>query len=211
MKKIFGYVLGLVAALFATGAVATGANADGSAADAASGSSNNASSGEITPATGSSAANDASDANDASAASDANSVSYAGDANTASYPNDDAGGLDIGGFTGKISRAKTKKVSVKKIKEAKALAADKKMRGRLHYHKDSREILFQKGKKGDEVELFNRKGQEVKKFKVEKNGRFDVRLTKKQAEKLDKGGKYFRFAVQQKGYRPYEIRYYIYK
>lgn len=215
MKKVFGYVLGLVAALFAAGAVATGANADGNAADAASGSSDNASSGEVAPATGSSAANAASDASDANAASDA---SDAGNPAIGNYTGDDTGASDVGGFTGTMSRRAPKKsakimkrVAKKRIKKAKSLAADKKMRGRLHYRKDSRVILFQKGKKGDEVELFNRKGQEVKKFKVDKNGRFDVRLTKKQAEKLDKGGKYFRFDVHQKGYRPYEISYRIYK
>lgn len=184
MKKIFGYVLGLVAALFAAGAVATGANADGSSANAASGSSDNASSGAVTPSAG---AGDTSDTDGLTGIADSSSSMV------------------------KPARKTVKRVTIKRIKRAKTLAASKEMRGRLHYRKDSREILFQKGKKGAEVELFNRKGREVKKFRVAKNGRFTLKLTKKQAKKLDKGGKYFRFAVHQKGYRPYEIRYNIYK
>ena len=189
MKKIFGYVLGLVAALFAAGAIATTANADGSSADAASGSSS-AASGAVAPAMG------ANDASGAGAMSAANSSSMAAPAKHAR----------------KHAKKRTmKRIAKKRIKRAKKLAAAKKMRGRYHYRKDNREILFQKGKKGAEVELFNRKGQEIKKFKVRKDGRFEIKLTKKQAAKLDKGGKYFRFDVHQKGYRPYEIRYYIYK
>ncbi|KRL96175.1 hypothetical protein ACUIJQ_01330 [Levilactobacillus hammesii] len=194
MKKIFGYVLGLVAALFAAGAIATTANADGSNADAASGSSN-AASGAIAPAMG------ASDAGGAAAISAADSSSIAQPAKKPAKK-----------LAKKPAKKRVmKKVAKKRIKKAKKLAAAKKMRGRYHYRKDSREIFFQKGKKGDEVELFNREGKEVKKFKVRKNGRFEIKLTKKQAEKLDKGGKYFRFDVQQKGYKAYEIRYHIYK
>jgi len=198
MKKIFGYVLGLVAALFAAGAIATTANADGSNADAASGSSN-AASGAIAPAMG------ASDAGGAAAISTADSSSIAQPAKKPAKK-----------LAKKLAKKPAKKrvmkkVAKKRIKKAKKLAAAKKMRGRYHYRKDSREIFFQKGKKGDEVELFNREGKEVKKFKVRKNGRFEIKLTKKQAEKLDKGGKYFRFDVQQKGYKAYEIRYHIYK
>ncbi|MCH5465174.1 hypothetical protein [Levilactobacillus tujiorum] len=193
MKKIFGYVLGLVAALFAAGAIATTANADGSSADAASGSSS-AASGAVAPAMG------ASDASGAGAMSAANSSSMAAPAKHARK------------HAKKLAKKRPmKRIAKKRIKRAKKLAAAKKMRGRYHYRKDNREILFQKGKKGAEVALFNRKGQEIKKFKVRKDGRFEIKLTKKQAAKLDKGGKYFRFDVHQKGYRPYEIRYYIYK
>jgi len=184
MKKIFGYVLGLVAALFAAGAIATTANADGSDADAASGSSN-AGSALIGPAMGSSGAGGAAEI------SSAESSSQKPAENPAKKP--------------------AKKLAKRLAKREMRVAADKKLRGRLHYRKDAREILFQKGKKGEEVYLYNRKGKEVKKFRVAKNGRFDIKLSKKQAKKLDEGGKYFHFAVYQKGYKPYEIRYYIYK
>jgi len=188
MKKIFGYVLGLVAALFAAGAIATNANADGSDADAASGSSN-AGSALIGPAMGSS------DAGGAAEISSAESSSQQPAEKPAKKP----------------AKKPARKLTKKLAKREKRVAADKKLRGRLHYRKDAREILFQKGKKGEEVYLYNRKGKEVKKFRVAKNGRFDIKLSKKQAKKLDEGGKYFHFAVYQKGYKPYEIRYYIYK
>ncbi|MFD1550072.1 hypothetical protein [Levilactobacillus fuyuanensis] len=184
MKKIFGYVLGLVAALFAAGAIATTANADGSDADAASGSSN-AGSALIGPAMGSSEAGGAAEISSAESSSQKPAK--------------------------KLAKKPAKKVAKRLAKREKRVAADKKLRGRLHYRKDAREILFQKGKKGEEVYLYNRKGKEVKKFRVAKNGRFDIKLSKKQAKKLDEGGKYFHFAVYQKGYKPYEIRYYIYK
>jgi hypothetical protein len=184
MKKIFGYVLGLVAALFAAGAIATTANADGSDADAASGSSN-AGSALIGPAMGSSEAGGAAEISSAESSSQKPAE--------------------------KPAKKPAKKLAKRLAKREKRVAADKKLRGRLHYRKDAREILFQKGKKGEEVYLYNRKGKEVKKFRVAKNGRFDIKLSKKQAKKLDEGGKYFHFAVYQKGYKPYEIRYYIYK
>lgn len=181
MKKIFGYVLGLVAALFAAGAIATTANADGSDADAASGSSNAGSAALIGPAMGSSEAGGAAEISSAESSSQ------------------------------KPAKKPAKKSAKKLAKREKRVASDKKLRGRLHYRKDAREILFQKGKKGEEVALYNRKGKEVKKFRVAKNGRFDIKLSKKEAKKLDEGGKYFHFDVAQKGYKAYQIRYYIYK
>ena len=91
------------------------------------------------------------------------------------------------------------------------MSAAKKMRGRLHYKKDSRVILFQKGRKGAEVTLRNREGKFVKKFRVKKNGKFEVRLTAKEAKELNKGGKYFKFTVKEKGYKAYTIHYLIKK
>ncbi|MFC6290091.1 Ig-like domain-containing protein [Levilactobacillus angrenensis] len=88
------------------------------------------------------------------------------------------------------------------------------MRGRKHYTKNSRKILFQKGVKGSKIVLKNSKGQTVKKFTVKKNGKFSVKLTKKQAKKLNntkKGKKYFTFTITQKGYKAYTVKYMIKK
>ena len=107
-----------------------------------------------------------------------------------------------------FKKAATKKTVKKTVTKA------KKMRGRKGYTKNARKILFQKGKKGTKIVLKNSKGQVVKTFTVKKNGKFSIKLTKKQAKKLNKtkkGKKYFTFTVSQKGYKPYTVKYYIKK
>lgn len=206
MKKVFGYVLGLVAALTLAGGIATTANADGSSADAASGSgSGSAPASAVVPSgasdmsipiTGGRAVSDSS----SSSSSAASSSSAVDSSSTASSSSSSA-----------TQKPQKPEKPAKKPAKEKEMSAAKKMRGRLHYKKDSRVILFQKGRKGAEVTLRNREGKFVKKFRVKKNGKFEVRLTAKEAKELNKGGKYFKFTVKEKGYKAYTIHYLIEK
>ncbi|MFC6275712.1 hypothetical protein ACFQET_09390 [Levilactobacillus tangyuanensis] len=164
MKKVFGYVLGLIAVLSLGGVLATTANAAGNAATATSGHS---------------------------------SVVYSSHVVTSSSSSSSV-----------VSSSSSKK-TVKTTK--KVVTSAKKMRGRKHYKKNARKILFQKAKKGTKIVLRNRKGQVVKRFTVKKNGKFTIKLTKKQAKKLNKGGKYFTFTVSLKGYKTYTVKYTISK
>lgn len=166
MKKVFGYVLGLIAVLSLGGVLATTANAAGNAATATSGHSSIVYSSHVVTS---------------SSSSNSSSV---------------------------VSSSSSKKV-VKATK--KVVKRSKKMRGRKHYKKNARKILFQKAKKGTKIVLRNRKGQVVKRFTVKKNGKFTIKLTKKQAKKLNKGGKYFTFTVSRKGYKTYTVKYAIFK
>ena len=214
MKKVFGYVLGLVAALTLAGGIATTANADGSSADAASGSgSGSAPASAVVPSgasdmsipiTGGRAVSDSSSSSSSvagsSSSSAANSSSAVDSSSTASSSSSSA-----------TQKPQKPEKPAKKPAKEKEMSAAKKMRGRLHYKKDSRVILFQKGRKGAEVTLRNREGKFVKKFRVKKNGKFEVRLTAKEAKELNKGGKYFKFTVKEKGYKAYTIHYLIKK
>ncbi|MFC6206418.1 hypothetical protein [Levilactobacillus tongjiangensis] len=209
MKKVFGYVLGLVAALTLAGGIATTANADGSSADAASGSGSGSApasaivpsgpSDTIAPAAGMSSSSSSS-ASSSSSSSAANSSSAVDSSSTASSSSSSA-----------TQKPQKPEKPAKKPAKEKEMSAAKKMRGRLHYKKDSRVILFQKVRKGAEVTLRNREGKFVKKFRVKKNGKFEVRLTAKEAKELNKGGKYFKFTVVEKGYKAYTIHYLIKK
>lgn len=58
----------------------------------------------------------------------------------------------------------------------------------------------------------NSKGQVVKTLKVKKSGKLSIKLSKKQAKKLNRTKKnkhYFTVTVTQKGYKPYTIKYTI--
>ncbi|MFC6275714.1 hypothetical protein ACFQET_09400 [Levilactobacillus tangyuanensis] len=178
MRKVFGYVAGLVAALSFAGVVATTANADGNSADAASGS-----------------------------GSDSATMTSGADNGGGSTAPSSATSSSISSSTKWTSRRRV----VRRRPVVYRLRADREMRGRLHYDRDGRTILFQKGMKGARVTLRNRRGAVVDRFTVKKNGRFDVRLSRKEALKLDRGGKYFTFTVRDHGYKPYTIRYDIKK
>jgi len=188
MRKIMGYVLGLVATLGAAGAIATTANADGSSADADSGSGSGAASAasNVAPAMGSSASE--------SGATDAGSS--------------DAGSTSV------VIRTwihHPRVVVRRRVAKEKIMRADAKMRGHDHYYDGDRIIRFKKGEKGSEVILRNREGREIEHFRIRRSGRFEIKLSKREARELRKGGKYFTFTVHEKGYRPYTVRYVLYK
>lgn len=204
MRKIMGYVLGLVATLGAAGAIATTANADGSSADADSGSGSATTASAVTPATGSSETGSSDASSAESVPSDSVSAASASSDATSSATSS----------TGEVTHVWFRwphffarhHVDMKKI-----MGAEAKMRGHDHYYDGERIIKFKKGQKGAEVVLRNRRGREIERFRVRRDGRFDIKLSKREARDLRKGGKYFTFTVHEKGYRPYTVRYVLYK
>lgn len=186
MKRVLGYAAALIAALSLAGVAASSAHADGGAANAASGVSSSVSSDNYQASFSFDNGGDNATPTATSVASSSSSAASS-------------------------SAAESSKPQKPAKKPAKTVSSAKKMRGRLHYRKDSRTVLFQKGRKGAEVVLRNRKGQLVKKFKIKKSGKFSIKLTKKEAEKLGKYGKYFTFTVSEKGYKTYTIKYTIFK
>ncbi|WP_367296057.1 hypothetical protein [Levilactobacillus yonginensis] len=207
MKKVFGYVLGLVAALTLAGGIATTANADGSSADAASGSGSGSGSAPVSAVVPSGPSDTIAPA---AAMSSSSSSSESSSAANSSSAVDSSSAVSSSSSSATQKPQKPEKPAKKPAKE-KEMRAAKKMRGRLHYKKDSRVILFQKGRKGAEVTLRNREGKFVKKFRIKKNGKFEVRLSAKEVKELNKGGKYFKFTVKEKDYKAYTIHYLIEK
>jgi len=193
MKKVLGYAAALIAALSLGGAVATAAHADGAEANAASGiSSSSTSSDTYIASLDTSTTTPAAPAESSTPASSDSSSAVASSSSSSASSS---------------SAVATHKPGKKPI----VVSSSKKLRGRLHYKKYSRVILFQKGRKGFAVTLRNRKGQFVKKFVIKRSGRFSIKLTRKEAEKLGKYGKHFDFTVSKKGYKTYTIKYLIYK
>ncbi|MGP4117808.1 hypothetical protein [Levilactobacillus zymae] len=190
MKKVLGYAAALVAALSLAGVAATSAHADGASADAASGISSSSSS----------------DTYNASFSFDGG-----GDAAVPTADSSSAVSASSSSAASSSSSAESSKPEKPAKKPAKVVKSSKKMRGRLRYRKDSRTVLFQKGRKGAKVTLRNRKGQYVTKFTVKRDGKFSIKLSKKEAEKLAKYGKYFTFTVAEKGYKTYTVKYVIFK
>lgn len=191
MKRILGYAAALLASLSLAGVAATSARADGDAANAASGQNTRILNDNPT--------------------GDANSSSPANDNANASAPSSSSSSAAESSSVNKPQKPAKKPGKKPAKKPAKKVTSAKKMRGRLHYRKDSRKVLFQKGRKGAKVVLRNAKGQFVKKFDVKHNGKFILKLSRKEALKLGKYRKHFTFTVAEKGYKAYTVRYLIYK
>lgn len=100
----------------------------------------------------------------------------------------------------------TKPVAVTPNKPA-STATPRLASGRI-YHKNSRQVRFVNGRVGAKVTLKNRQHQIVKRVTIKK-GTFTVKLTKKQAKALNRGGKYFTYTVQEKHHRTYTLKYAI--
>ncbi len=90
------------------------------------------------------------------------------------------------------------------------MAKAKRIAVRKHYRKNGTILYLEKGRKGEKISLLTKKGKLVKKFTVKKNGKFDIRLTKKEAKKLAKGEKYFLLKAKDKGYKTFEIKVKLY-
>lgn len=198
MKRVLGYVLGLVAALSLAGAAATTANADGGAANAGSGQA----------VTGSPRTDTDTNEPQGGGANDTLVVPNTDSSSVASSSSESSVSSSSSASSSSVAPTKPEKPSKK---PGKVVANGKKMRGEKHYRKNSTVILFQKGRKGASVVLRNRKGQFVEKFSVKKSGRFSIKLSKKAALKLSKFGKNFTFTVSQKGFKTYTIKYLIFK
>lgn len=209
-----GYVLGLVATLGAAGAIATTANADGSSVSAASGSgaaSAASVAGTAKAASAASAAGSASAASATSAASASGAAAPVAGASESGAPEAGSGTSESGQIVIRTWVRHPRVVVRRHVAKEKIMRADKKMRGHDHYRDGSRIIRFKKGVKGSEVVLRNRKGREIEHFRIRRNGRFEIKLSKREARDLRKGGKYFTFTVHEKGYRAYTVRYRLYK
>lgn len=230
MKRVFGYALGLVAALSLAGVAATSANADGNAANAASGNSgagtssvsSNRSTADSSSAASDSIASSSSATSNRNLDSSSSSSSDNGfeniiwwiedyyDAGNASAPTATASSTPVSSSSSS-SVAPARSLPTPKKRALKRFTSSEKIRGVHHYYRGERDIFFSKGRKGEVVTLRNRDGQFVKRYDVKRNGSFEIKLSKKQARKLDRFGKHFDYVVSDKGYRVFEKDYTIYK
>lgn len=171
MKKVFGYVLGLVAALTFAGAIATTANADGGSADAASGNSTELNAPVEVPGISSSSSSLSSSSSSAASS----------------------------------SSVKPENSQKPLKKPAKNLAKAKRVKARKSYRKNARALYLKNARKGATIKVVTAKGKLVKSIKVKKNGKLTIKLSKKEAKKLAKGGKRFSLKVSEKGYKGYSL------